>query len=192
MAVFITGGGVNPSRLLPVGYTQLAYIESTGTQYIKTGIVPSSSGKSEVIFACSQTSGAAIFGAENAWKSNMYSVYSHLAGFGAETVSLTVTSEMRSIGINAGIVTVNGASVSTLSGSFTGSYELVLFARNRTGRIGEYSTGKIQIFTYSDDTGAVELIPCKTPSGDIGMYDIVNGVFLRNSGSGQFLAGPEV
>ena len=35
---------------LPSGYTQLEYIESTGTQYIDTGIVPNSTTTAEVKF----------------------------------------------------------------------------------------------------------------------------------------------
>ena len=32
----------NPAIVVPAGYTQLEYIESTGTQYIDIGVVPSS------------------------------------------------------------------------------------------------------------------------------------------------------
>lgn len=48
MAVFITGAGIVPNLSgLPSGYTQLEYIESTGTQYIDTGIIPTDETKGE-------------------------------------------------------------------------------------------------------------------------------------------------
>lgn len=48
MAVFITGAGVIPNTLLPKGYVQLEYIESTGTQYIDTNFFPSENSSNEI------------------------------------------------------------------------------------------------------------------------------------------------
>ena len=36
------------------------------------------------------------------------------------------------------------------------------------------------------------MIPCKNPSNEIGMYDLVNDVFYSNAGTGSFIAGAEV
>ena len=45
-----------------------------------------------------------------------------------------------------------------------------------------------------DDDGVLvrNLIPCKDPSDAIGMYDLVNGVFYYNAGTGTFIAGSPV
>lgn len=49
MAVFITGAGIVPNLSgLPSGYTQLEYIESTGTQYIDTNFFPSENFSNEI------------------------------------------------------------------------------------------------------------------------------------------------
>ena len=34
-------------------------------------------------------------------------------------------------------------------------------------------------------------MPCKDPSGNVGLYDLVGGQFYGNSGTGVFAAGPE-
>lgn len=56
MSVFITGAGVIPNTLLPKGYVQLEYIESTGTQYIDTGIIPTDETKTESYSQCKNPS----------------------------------------------------------------------------------------------------------------------------------------
>lgn len=38
----------------------------------------------------------------------------------------------------------------------------------------------------------MDLVPCINPNNEVGMYDMVNGSFYGNSGSGSFTAGPEV
>lgn len=39
----------------------------------------------------------------------------------------------------------------------------------------------------------MNLVPCYRKSdGEIGMYDLVNGVFYTNSGSGTFIKGDDV
>ena len=46
---------------------------------------------------------------------------------------------------------------------------------------------------YDNGTLIRSFIPCKNPSGTIGLYDIVNSKFYTNVGSGgTFTAGPEV
>ena len=35
-------------------------------------------------------------------------------------------------------------------------------------------------------------IPCISPTGTVGLYDIVNGVFQGNNGTGTFIAGTEI
>ena len=37
-----------------------------------------------------------------------------------------------------------------------------------------------------------DFVPCKSKSGEIGLYDLVSNGFFRNLGTGSFVAGPEV
>ena len=46
---------------------------------------------------------------------------------------------------------------------------------------------------YKNDSLVMSLIPCYRKSDDeIGMYDLVSGIFYTNQGSGSFIAGPDV
>lgn len=56
MSVFVAGAGVIPNTLLQKGYVQLEYIESTGTQYIDTGIIPTDETKIESYSQCKNSS----------------------------------------------------------------------------------------------------------------------------------------
>ena len=42
---------------------------------------------------------------------------------------------------------------------------------------------------YDNGTLVRDMIPCKDPDGNIGMYDTVNAVFYGNAGTGEFVAG---
>ena len=61
---------LNNKDLLPAGYTPLAYIESTGTQYIDTGIVFNNLNNAQIagkaIFTDSNSEYAVIFGSTGA------------------------------------------------------------------------------------------------------------------------------
>lgn len=179
--------------ILPSGYTQLEYIESTGTQYINLGEKPNSNWYSKVIFSNSASSGAAIFGAEDSWKNNGYAVYSHLAEFGTSTVSLTITSNAREVIIDNGQVYQDGSYLGNLfTSSFQTNYNIYIFARNRRGSIGEISSTKLYSLYFSNGSLNINLIPCINSVGEIGLYDTISGNFLSNNGTGNFIAGPEI
>lgn len=54
--------------------------------------------------------------------------------------------------------------------------------------------GRLYKFVVSNDNAEkLNLIPCYRKSdGEIGMYDLVNGVFYTNAGSGTFIKGEDV
>ena len=54
--------------------------------------------------------------------------------------------------------------------------------------------GEVYIDDYYYDNGVLvrDLIPCKDPGGNIGMFDSVNCKFYGNAGAGELVAGAEV
>ena len=85
-----TAGGVKPEEypdcepdvVVPSGMKRLDYIESTGTQYIDTGILPTLDMSFETVFACSSISyGRDLVGSVSRPYSNVGSQYSPLALF---------------------------------------------------------------------------------------------------------------
>ena len=57
-----------------------------------------------------------------------------------------------------------------------------------------YSNGKLKYFkVYIENALKINLIPCYSiQDGKVGMYDLVEGKFYTNQGSGEFIKGPDV
>lgn len=68
-----------------------------------------------------------------------------------------------------------------------------LFILRRANGVNNF-VGRLYKFVVSNDnTEKLNLVPCYRKSdGEIGMYDLVNGVFYTNSGSGTFIKGDDV
>ena len=53
--------------------------------------------------------------------------------------------------------------------------------------------GNIYYFKMYNGANLVrDMVPCKTPQGAVGMYDLQNNQYYSNGGTGAFIAGPEV
>ena len=62
-----------------------------------------------------------------------------------------------------------------------------------TSSLGNYASMKLySCKIYNADTLVRDFIPCKNPSGTVGLYDTVNGTYYGNSGTGVFTAGAEI
>ena len=201
--------------LLPEGYTELEFIESTGTQYIDTGYT-FNGGIAKIEFKVEYT--------------NFVSSYNYLIGTQIGTSSTALrslcicfkndntfnfTSDGVAIDINnlqrynsqnlnqiligdyyqdddnkCSIASLNGIEKKqTYSGSMiTGETEL-LFCKNTSGNKNEYSCAKLYYFRiYENFMQVRNFIPCYRKSdNEIGMYDIVNNKFYTNQGTGEFL-----
>lgn len=189
---------------LPSGYTQLEWIQSTGTQYIDSGVNASNSVGFEIDFettsAISATGFGTIFGCINSG-TNRYNLgtYPDESGgqltFGSNVYNPYLSTSTRLLlslrGTN--LTTPNG--VQTVSGSFSVGATITVFARKRVdGTIDEYSKTKLYYFKlYSDTTVVRDFQPARRNSDNaVGLYDLQNGVFYTNGGSGSIVAGPEV
>lgn len=187
---------------LPDGYTELTYIQSSGTQYIDTGFKPNQDTRivGDMQFL-NNTSGdpASLFGYRKStsaqryeffqYNSLLYSPYNTSAG---STISMT-TNKI-SIDKNKGTTLVNGSALSTITyANFQCSGNMYLFALNNNGSVANVNGNK-RIYScqiYDNGTLTRNFVPCKNPSGVVGMYDMVNNVFYQNSGTGTFTAGDE-
>ena len=191
---------------LPSGYTEIEYIQSTGTQYINTGINPDQSIQILMTAKFSEipTNNSWIFGGRNADQYNAIGLFYfatsgsvlasdyNLPSYRATISGITVTDWM-DINNNANVCTVNQKSVTHPSSSFQSSFPICIFANNTGGSISGFSKlycSTAQIFKNSDLVR--NFVPSKNSSGEIGLFDLVSETFFGNSGSGTFVAGPEV
>ena len=171
---------------LPSGYTEVEYIESTGTQYIDTGLVCNQSDNYKIELDCDLTSSAYYAGA------NGYLQYqASIAGGARSNLTITYANKVETI-------TVNGTVKKTDDWSnFSDTNVKIGILRLGAANNGWYSSniqsGKIySCKIYKNGVLVRDYIPCKNPGSTIGLYDLVNNVFYTNAGSGIFVAGPEI
>ena len=192
---------------LPNGYTQLEYIQSSGTQYINTGITinattykryrflfdigyPSIGGSYWMVNGNSSSNVIYYFGLSNTG----LIVY----GNGTADVhgSVTATTGRYLIDFNPAGGSYKFGDLQNLTGlTFNaprGSQNFYLFAYNKGNGQDMHKERLFSAKIYDNGTLVRDYIPCQTSSGDIGLYDQVDRKFYGNAGTGAFIAGPEV
>ena len=219
---FTTGstatGGISYTTLVPAGYTPLEYIESTGTQYIDTGVVPTLQTGALLKVALNQlkTSDNVIFGAtnQNAYANgaalsvdifNNYVLFPHgsLEGGSCPTNKIIKTmaaNKVYNFGVNYqgnGLATLDDSVLSLVPTVNMTSKSLYLFNLNTSsGGVSQYATRGARfydvIFTEGREVSH-HYIPARRNSDNVvGMYDTVSNTFKTNAGTGTFTAGPDV
>ena len=189
---------------LPTGYTELEYIQSSGSQYINTGVLASNhvdviadmdvqndSPQYSAIFGCHETNLMFFlffydgYGGNGAWTAD-YITDRYIVG-GKKTGRTTYA-------LNGGeAAIVAGQSIVLPATPFQGSFPLFIFAINREGILSNGCAAKLfSMQIYAEDVLVRDFVPCQNPSGNVGLYDLVGGQFYGNAGSGAFTSGPEV
>ena len=191
-----------PGPKLPSGYTELEYIQSSGTQYIDTRFIPTSNTKISIDFqVLSVGADDTIIGSINPNCLIGYNTTEIYAGFKLGTgtsiaIATTVTSR-HTAELSNGVFKVDAQqkSFDQVTG-FSQTLTALIFASHYTG-VSDNAYGKCAAKVYSAkiyESGVLvrDFIPCKNASGVIGLYDLVNNQFYQNTGSGTFIAGPEI
>jgi hypothetical protein len=194
--------------VLPEGYTKLQYIESTGTQYIDTGMKLNQLSKLEMGISHFNTNGnRKTFGSRTSATSQNFSVVSGPVGGtvsivadfcdyrknrlayvidGDEYIDISINNENLKINDTEHLVetydefeTPGNAYLFNCSGTYPAGYEL----------------SDMRLYycrVYDNGIKVREFCPCINPDGEIGLFDCVHGVFYGNAGTGVFIAGDEV
>lgn len=193
---------------LPAEYQEVEYIESTGTQYINTGIVPkigySSKGKVRLIEAGSNgfwvcavrdTTGNTRFNFLH-FSANNSAAY----GFGADgptgiTVNFNVDYEYETILANGfqKFKFGNEEYTNNVTWDYTFSRPLYLFRLQNHGALYGNGYGRIYWLEIYDENNMLiaNYIPCYRKSDSVaGMYDLVENQFY--TGTGGFIKGGDV
>ena len=188
--------GGTEQRNLPVEYTQLDYIESSGTQYVNTGVSVKANTRvrAEFEFTSSTSSTRRLFGkiAGASTGAINYREYASFYWFQSNTITTTSTGKHLIEFKTDGNVYLDGVVIGTKGTFATGNdLPMYLFAELSDGGNINYGSVKVYRFTIFEDTTIVQnLVPCKRKSDNVlGMYDTVNGVFYENAGTGDFVAG---
>ena len=187
---------------LPSGYKRLEYIQSSGTQYIDTGFKPNQDTRVVAKFDMIQT--------DTAWRklwgsgSGSYNLDFSLWNYGTtkfqsyygtkNNTAVPITSMSLNVDANKNIWKYSGETINFDKNNFTCAYSMYIFNVNKDDNPA-YLLGMMKLYLfkiYDNDVLVRDFIPCKNPSGAVGMWDDVNSTFYGNAGSGTFTAGPEV
>ena len=186
-----------PTSRLPEGYTELTYIESTGTQYIDTGFKPNQNTRLTMEVSFNTIIQCVPYGARHGALSNTFNMFlfggSVRFDYGAEQkeIARSLTSSTKyQIDHNMASCAFGDSSATFSAQTFTCSYNLTLLAINTAGTISNYAKAKLySCQIYDNGTLIRDYVPCINPSGVIGLYDLVTAAFFGNSGTGSFVAG---
>ena len=200
------GGGTTSGEVsLPLGYTRVEYLKSTGTQYIETWLTINNGSAFTVDCGIDPNSGVAngaVFGYQNTGITQDRAGWSEFTdgkrgwlfwGTVSENTDLPTTStERHRVQLSQSGLFYNGAKLRSLSSvsAFQTSGTCWLFARNCPGITVEKYHGNIYSFTFEQDgEQKLNFVPCVTPLGEPAMWDYVNGAAYTNSGDGAFVVG---
>lgn len=181
-----------------ITYTELEYIESSGTQYIDTGFVPNQDSEMELDFAVNAVDGTDnyLVGQRDTTTSKNFSFLVNAGGkfrFGYNTVvndAGTADANRHTLKIEKNVLSMDGSEVVTATyAAFTGYGNMWICGINQTAG-ARY--GKMKVYScklYDNGTLVRDFVPCQSSAGAIGLYDKVEGKFYANAGSGTFTAG---
>lgn len=202
ITVYGNTGGVGEQEIpLPSGYTALKYIESTGTQYIDTGVVPNQDTKVELDFRLLSGAGA-LFGSRSGAQSNGFALQALSSGkFGGTYGNANRGGE--SMYDYHRHIHVLDRNVFYLDGNINITYPTATFScpgnaciftmYNNASVLSSGVVGRLYRCTmYDNGTLIKDFVPTKRNSDDaVGVYDVRNNTFYPNSGTGAFIAGDE-
>ena len=196
---------------LPQGYTPLEYIESTGTQYIDTKLLPTGTTTFEVRYQLTELPGATTSGvlgysganprlcfgiASGGVNVGYYNSGNTYAFAGQPDLNIhTATLVARTYCLDG--IKVRDAYGASWSGT---PMSLYLFAYNSKGSVS--NNGKLRLYACSfknlKDANAAtvdaEFVPCRDSDDTVGLYEMVSGAFYANAATtgDDFTAGPSL
>ncbi len=189
---------------IPAWYTELEYIESSGTQYIDTGFKPNQDTRVVLdaeLTAVSASTHAALFGARNSdtgqfwwyWRYND-SRFAFRYGSGTTNGLAGDTALTKHVfDVNKNVFSVSGESVTVASATFDCAYTAYLLAANNAGAALYPCSCKLySCQIYDNGTLVRDFVPVLNSNGEAGLFDRVGLKFYGNAGSGVFIAGGDI
>lgn len=193
------------SNKLPSGYTELYYIEATGTQYIDTGFKHNQDTRVVMkVLPSTQSANAWLFEGRNTSSSTRHGAFFYYsstktwnADFDGTGVRYSFsdigTTDMLEIDYNKNICVINDSTHTFTYTTFQSNYNLCLMACNTKGTIAGYAKGRLYYCTiYDNGTLIRQYIPCIDNAGNVGLYDLVDDAFYANAGTGDFVPSAPV
>lgn len=180
-------------------YRDVDYIESTGTQYINTGIIPNQN--TRIVLNCVMVDAKEqfILGSRTSMSATDTYTVVVLTTLRVRTDYGTEKKEISGLTMSDGSylnidkdknkTVINDKSLTVSAKSFTGTYPLFLCACNTGGKCEKAACIRIMSCDIYDNGKLVRSYLPKIRNEDnvAGLYDGVSGVFYTNAGTGEFL-----
>lgn len=207
--------GKETEQVLPDWAIPVEYLESSGTQYIDTGIYANNSLKvfCKIEVTARAINGYTIFGAAKgdgtlgirdavalAEKYNYPQTLFLLDTYNNQNqISIDYGTPLEVLcDIGTGTITINGVSNTHKSLPLTGTatYPIFLFGENLKGALYRGCKARMMAwYVVSAENIIMNLVPVRflneNDEYEGAMYDFVSGELFRNHGSGSFLIGPD-
>lgn len=180
---------------------EIEYLESTGTQWIDTGIVPTINTEARVKWSPVRTNLGGFFGARDNYTSGRFCCTTFAGGsqftfamtqgnWPTQMVSLTLQAIYDCTAKN-GSYSVNGEVYTTPALSTFNSEKSFLFFKQDSNERTYYAEMRLYAaHIIENGHKVIDLIPVRV--GTTGyMYDKVSGQLFGNAGTGQFILGQD-
>lgn len=181
-------------------YTELTYIESTGTQYIDTGFKPNNNTTivANVEITNADTDYIGLFGARDGSTKQMWAYYDTTtsqwsARYNKESKKINDNySGKHTISIEKNIFVIDGTEYTFSAATFTSAYTAYIFAINSSGAVQYPAKMKIYDCQIYDNGVLVRDYISAIQNGSVGLYERVENKMYLNAGTGEFIAGKVV
>lgn len=176
-------------------YTKLEYIEGTGTQYIDLGFKLSSNHAVDMDLQMVKLN-ANIFGSRAGAMDRAFTLFSStsviMTDMGGTRNSTSPTTDRINVYLSSSKIKIGTFERNINSGSFTTPGNGYIFNISYSRPQSYMASMKLYgCKIYLSGTLIRDLIPCKY-NNQIGLWDTINGSFLGNAGTGEFVAGPTI
>lgn len=204
IGIYNTSSSAINIRYITLQYTKfetpplhlIEYIQSSGTQYIDTGIIPTTDTSFEIILSDVSPLGGerAIFSAGYYASGNYLmsqDTNSSLVWYYPSKVTITADyTSKHKVEIYRGSITLDDVVLTTNTGTTGQSFGNVTIFNVANNR---YTAFKLYGFKiYESGVLVFDGVPVKDPNGIACLFDYVSGSFVYNAGSGTFTAGPDL
>ena len=192
---------VKPKKRIIIDYVD--YIESTGTQYIDTGVIVT--GTTGFSIDMEYYAGTRILGVANtSWSRGIVVTHEgscyrngsyNAIDFTGDTSIFTIGERVSFSLINNEYTDIHGNTGSMVSTSFTSNGTLALFALRYNGSIETNTMASIKLRNfkvYDGNTVTRDYKPVKDGAGVYCLYDEFEKRYYYNQGSGEFLGGASI
>lgn len=194
--------------VLPDEYQQVTYLENVGNSRIMTGVSYATGDVFGLYLKCKVTTYSVSFNGNPVGATNPvarvcvlflrspHNIYVSTGGLDSVLCQSYDNNTDYQINIEGSQIEINGNQYSSIDSVVTGNtLEIPLFVTNASGNVtSEAFYGRIyECILRKNGIDIRHFIPCYRKSDRVaGMYDLVNGVFYTNTGSGSFIVGPDV